>query len=94
MKTLSITNSINWSPLRLGFLLIALALAWMAVSPIAQAVSPPPDGGYPNNNTAEGEDALFSLTTGVNNSATGFDALYNNATGVREAVCSPLAGTA
>ena len=30
----------------------------------ARAVVPPPDGGYPNGNTAEGEDALFSLTTG------------------------------
>jgi hypothetical protein len=43
---------------------------------------------------AEGEDALFSLTTGVNNSATGFDAHYNHTTGVRETVCSLLAGTA
>jgi len=25
------------------------------------AVDPPPDGGYPNDNTAEGQDALFSL---------------------------------
>ena len=31
----------------------------------SQAVSPPPDGGYPGNNTAEGQNALLSLTTGV-----------------------------
>ena len=29
---------------------------------MAQAVSPPPDGGYPGQNTAEGEKALFSLS--------------------------------
>jgi len=42
-----------------------------------QAVVPPPDGGYANQNTAEGKDALFNLTTGVENTAIGFRALYN-----------------
>ncbi|MBA3833509.1 MAG: tail fiber domain-containing protein [Chthoniobacterales bacterium] len=60
---------------------LALALAWFAVSPTAQAVSPAPDGGYPNGNTAEGEDALFSLTTGPDNTAVGFNALFSNTTG-------------
>ncbi len=46
----------------------------------AQAVVPPPDGGYANRNTAEGKDALFSLTTGVDNTALGFQALYNGTT--------------
>jgi hypothetical protein len=46
-----------------------------------QAVSPPPDGGYPNQNTAEGEDALFRLTTGFDNTANGFQALFNNTFG-------------
>jgi uncharacterized coiled-coil protein SlyX len=41
------------------------------------AVDPPPDGAYPNQNTAEGEDALFSLTTGANNTAVGYHALYS-----------------
>src|SRR5438874_12665382 len=45
------------SPLRRGFLLIPLVLAWIALSPTARAVDPPPDGGYPNANTAEGEGA-------------------------------------
>jgi hypothetical protein len=46
----------------------------------AQALHPPPDGGYPNGNTAEGTQALFSLTTGSNNTAIGFQALrLNNA---------------
>ncbi|MBA3962524.1 MAG: tail fiber domain-containing protein [Chthoniobacterales bacterium] len=43
-------------------------------------MSPPPDGGYPSLNTAEGEDALFSLTTGADNTAIGYHALYNIAT--------------
>ena len=45
------------------------------------AVSPPPDGGYQNNNTAEGQDALFSLTSGFGNVAVGFDSLYYNTAG-------------
>ena len=46
-----------------------------------QAVNPPPDGGYPSNNTAEGTSALFSLTTGSNNTANGFQALYHDTSG-------------
>jgi hypothetical protein len=62
--------------------LIALTLGCFALSPQVRAVIPPPDGGYPNANTAEGDDALFSLTTGAYNVAVGFNALYNNSTGV------------
>jgi hypothetical protein len=66
-----------------GFLLIplALALAWLALAPAARAVDPPPDGGYPGANTAEGTYALFSLTTGFDNTAIGFQGLYSNTTG-------------
>ena len=78
--TLPLGNSVNHSPLR-AFLLIPFVLACFALLPTTQAVDPPPDGGYPNQNTAEGEDALFSLTTGVNNTAIGFHALYTNTTG-------------
>jgi hypothetical protein len=67
--------------LRHGLLLIPLAIGWFTLSPTAQAVSPPPDGGYANDNTAEGTDALFSLTTGTDNTAIGFDALFSNTTG-------------
>src|SRR4029450_12670701 len=84
MKTKAplITNSMSRSPLRYGLLLIPLVLAAFALSPIAQAqLSPPPDGGYAGNNTAEGTDALFSLTTGTDNTAIGFNALYSNTTG-------------
>lgn len=64
-----------------GFLVSALALASFAFSPAAQAVDPPPDGGYPNQNTAEGDSALFSLTSGTGNTAIGYQALYQNTTG-------------
>src|SRR5947199_5574937 len=81
MTILHLRKSIGRSPLRLGFLLIGLALAWFALSPPAQAVTPPPDGGYPGFNTAEGSNALFSLTTGTENTATGANALHDNTTG-------------
>ena len=64
-------------PLRRGFLLIPLALACFGLSPAARAVDPAPDGGYLGQNTAEGDSALFSLTTGTNNTAIGFHALFN-----------------
>jgi Chaperone of endosialidase len=52
-----------------------------AVGPKAQAVVPPPDGGYPNFTTAEGQNALLSLTTGAANTAVGWSSLLSNATG-------------
>jgi hypothetical protein len=60
-----------------------VALACFGLSPTAQALlpPPPPDGGYPNLNTVEGDGALFNLTTGVGNTATGFEALFSNTTG-------------
>src|SRR5437016_13802610 len=63
------------------FSAVALALGWFALSPTARAVTPAPDGGYANSNTAEGEDALFSLTAGFGNSAIGYHALYSNTIG-------------
>jgi hypothetical protein len=71
------------SPWRHCFLvrMLALTVAWLALLPATRAVDPPPDGGYPNANTAEGTDALFSLTTGFDNTAVGFEALYGNTTG-------------
>jgi hypothetical protein len=84
MKTKNplITNSMSRSPSRYGLFLIPLVLAALALSQTAQAqLSPPPDGGYAGDNTAEGTDALFSLTTGTDNTAIGFDALYSNTTG-------------
>jgi hypothetical protein len=62
-------------------LFVAFTLICFVLSPRAQAVSPPPDGGYPNKNTAEGDGALFSLTTGHENTATGYQALKDNTKG-------------
>jgi hypothetical protein len=70
----------NRSCCPLTLLLIPFALACFALSPRSQAVDPPPDGGYPGDNTAEGTSALFSLTSGAENTAIGFQALYNNTT--------------
>src|SRR5438067_13920464 len=61
-----VRNSVNWPPLHAA-LLIPFVLVWLAISPTARTVTPAPDGGYPNENTAEGDDALFSLTTGLDN---------------------------
>jgi hypothetical protein len=66
--------------------LITFALICFALVQNAQAVLPPPDGGYgpPDygaGNTAEGQDALFSLTSGAVNTAVGLFSLYHNTTG-------------
>ena len=46
-----------------------------------QAVVPPPDGGYPGFNTAEGTKALFSRSTGSANTAVGWFSLGSLTTG-------------
>src|SRR5438874_802638 len=80
--TLPTPNLISRSPLRRCFPVVLLVLGLLALSPTARAVDPPPDGGYPGNNTAEGADALLHLTTGTDNTAIGFDALFSNTTGL------------
>src|SRR5436190_7044746 len=60
-------------------------------APKAFGVSPPPDGGYPNKNTAEGHDALFSLTNGNANTANGHAALKATTTGDRNTANGALA---
>jgi hypothetical protein len=61
--------------------LITFALACFALVQNTQAVNPAPDGGYPGANTAEGTNALFSLTSGIANTAVGQNALHDNTTG-------------
>lgn len=60
---------------------VTLLLPCFGLLQAAQAVVPPPDGGYPGGNTAEGQRALFSLTTGTFNTAVGFLALTSNTEG-------------
>jgi Chaperone of endosialidase len=56
-------------------------LTCFTLSSTVQAVNPPPDGGYPNFTTAEGQNALFSLTTGAGNTAVGWHSLFSNTDG-------------
>jgi hypothetical protein len=60
---------------------VTLALVCFGLLPIAQAVVPAPDGGYPGGNTAEGQAALLNRTTGGFNTAVGFLSLRSNTTG-------------
>ena len=60
---------------------IALLIACFSLSQNAVAVTPPPDGGYPGSNTAEGDQALLNLTSGSYNAAVGFLSLRNNSEG-------------
>ena len=62
-------------------ILIILLLTCLASGPKTQAVSPAPDGGYPGGNTAEGQSALFSRTTGGFNTAVGLLSLRSLTTG-------------
>ena len=64
------------------FTTILHVLVCFTLAPTARAVVPPPDGGYPNQNTAEGEDALLNVLAGGDNTAIGFRALYYNTAGV------------
>ena len=64
----------------LSLVLIPL-LTYLLASPRSQAVTPPPDGGYPGGNTAEGQNALLSLTAGTYNTAVGWFSLQSNLTG-------------
>jgi hypothetical protein len=62
-------------------LLIVFLLTCFALLSKMQAVSPPPDGDYAGGNTAEGQNALLSLTTGTYNTAIGLYSLLIDSTG-------------
>jgi hypothetical protein len=62
---------------------ILIGIVCIGLLPKAQAVSPPPDGGYPGFNTAEGDSALKNLNTaaGVGNTAVGWLSLFSDVEG-------------
>jgi hypothetical protein len=77
MKTF---NQTQQARKRLAFVTVTL-LVWIGLLPNAHAVSPAPDGGYPGGNTAEGQNALLSLTSGMYNTAVGLFSLLSNQEG-------------
>jgi Chaperone of endosialidase len=76
-------SSCNCQTRVLLFIVSAVILACLAICPVRNAfgVSPAPDGGYANGNTAEGDFALQSLTSGATNTAVGAFALSSTTTG-------------
>ena len=62
-------------------ILIPIVIIGIVLLPKTQAVVPPPDGCYPNFTTAEGCNALDSLTTGSGNTAVGWRSLFFNTDG-------------
>jgi Chaperone of endosialidase len=60
---------------------VPFVLITFALQPMAEAVIPPPDGGYPGFNTAEGQNALSGLATGIGNTAVGWFSLFSNTDG-------------
>jgi hypothetical protein len=72
-------HNVNMTPRNLS--LIPVLIIGLGFSPKAQALNPAPDGGYPGGNTAEGQNALFTLTTGTYNTAHGFLSLRSNTGG-------------
>jgi hypothetical protein len=79
MKLFKLRDSNHTNPKFNGcaWILVVLALGCFAISRMAQAIVPAPDGGYAGGNTAEGQNALFSLTSGGYNTAIGFLSLRN-----------------
>ena len=77
----TIPNSMSRLPLRRSLRLIPLVFICLGLLPALRAVNPPPDGGYAGFNTAEGTNALFNLTSGIQNTAIGYQALFHNTTG-------------
>jgi len=66
--------------MKLSTLFVAFTLICFAVLPAAQALVPAPDGAYPTFTTAEGQNALHSLTTGAANTALGAYSLFSTTT--------------
>ena len=81
MKTTLLGNSIRRATLPGVSLAMRAFLICLILLSIAQAVNPPPGGGYPGRNTAAGTNALFLLTDGGDNTALGTGTLQNDTGG-------------
>src|SRR4051794_4524904 len=66
---------------RIQSLLIVITPLFLGLLPQVQAVSPAPDGCYPNFTTAEGCNALNALSTGAGNTGLGWYSLFLDTTG-------------
>src|SRR5438045_899574 len=65
-------------PFVLCALTFLVLISWAFLPAARAALDPPPDGGYPGNNTAEGNGTLSNLgAASQNNTAVGFSALSN-----------------
>ncbi len=75
MKKLPEKNTVK----SINKLIIAAVFAWFGLCGASNAfgVVPAPDGGYPGGNTAEGQNALLSLTDGLYNTGTGLFSLLS-----------------
>jgi trimeric autotransporter adhesin len=75
MKKLPEENAMK----HMSILTVAVVFAWfgLCAPPNTFGVAPPPDGGYPSGNTAEGQSALLSLTNGLYNTGIGIFSLLS-----------------
>ena len=73
-------RSLDRSPLRSGFFTVSIALCWLALSAPLKAQCPSACGAV-GANTALGNNALDSVTTGIANTAVGFSALTADTAG-------------
>jgi hypothetical protein len=73
-------SSVRLNPASPLLLMTLVYFTFSALVPKGFAVVPPPDGGYPNFTTAEGQNALKNLTTGAGNTAAGWYSLFSDTT--------------
>jgi len=74
-------NHLNPSSLlKRGWVLTLLAVGSFTLGQVQAATDTPDPGGKPVSNTADGQNALLGITTGIHNSGFGFDALLSNST--------------
>jgi hypothetical protein len=67
------------TPIPQSLIVVLIVCFWSLQN--AHAISPTPDGCNPNFTTAEGCDALNSLTTGAGNTGLGWRSLFSDTTG-------------